>query len=113
MYCPKCGDLLEETNGTFRCNRGEMEMSQHLAAHLYAYFISRSEQPRGAPPISEPVRKRSADGGWFCPCCGIAMDEETHWGLGCSRCGLGLYQFLFELVEHHPHTGRAMVDTGS
>jgi len=27
MYCPKCGNVLEEKDGTFRCVRGDMPLS--------------------------------------------------------------------------------------
>jgi hypothetical protein len=36
MYCLKCGDVLKEQRGVFVCERGQMELSQHIAEQLYS-----------------------------------------------------------------------------
>ena len=97
MYCPKCGDVLEEKVGSFRCVRGDMPLSGHLAKRLYACFVGKSEQP-------EDKQFGSRYGGqWFCPGCGVPMEEETPGAVRCPQCSRNLGKFLYQLVELHPH----------
>lgn len=103
MFCPKCGDVLRETNDTFKCLRGEMEMSRHLATHLYACFVTQSEDPKEPPLPSEITYTGSVGGRWFCPGCGVLMEERTPWAVRCPRCERSIWQFIRELIEIHPH----------
>lgn len=103
MYCPKCGDVLRETNETFTCLRGDMELSQHLATHLFVCFVSKSEQPKEPPSVNEITYKGGVGGLWFCPGCGVSMEEKTPWAVRCPQCGRSIWQFLHELIEIHPH----------
>ena len=100
MYCPKCGDALKETNGAFRCVRGDMDLSRYMATHLYACFVSKSEQP-------EDFRFKDAryhfGGHWFCLGCGVSMREETPVAVRCPNCERNIGKFLHQLVELHPH----------
>jgi hypothetical protein len=45
MYCPKCGDLLKKTGRKFECVRGNMELSGYMTEHLYAWFVTKHEDP--------------------------------------------------------------------
>jgi hypothetical protein len=103
MYCPRCGDVLSEMNETFTCIRGDMEMSHHLATHLFACFVSKSEQPKEPPPLSEMRYKSGVGGRWFCPGCGVSMEEQTPYAVRCPQCNRNLWQFVYEIVECHPH----------
>jgi len=99
MYCPKCGDALKEDGEFLACERGEMQLSQHLAKGLFDSFVTRSVPPK------EPVPSTFRWGGtWFCPCCGVAMQEAVGTnGIICPKCGGILGPFIYQLIEFHPH----------
>ena len=103
MYCPKCGDVLKEQRGVFVCERGQMELSQHIAERLYSEFVSKTEEP-------EDVRFTKAGyrfgGQWFCPGCGVLMNEETPGAVKCPQCRRNVGKYLRQLVELHPHAGQ-------
>jgi hypothetical protein len=95
MYCPRCGDSLEDTDGTLACVRGEMPLSKDLGRRLRECFEEKSR---------EPIDERVLVGGqWFCPGCGVATKEEVPGAVRCVRCGRSLGEFMFALVELHPH----------
>lgn len=99
MYCPYCGDPLEERNGTFACANGETELSIHAGRRLYGAFILKN-----APP-ERPVAATSHWGGrWFCPACGIEMQQLPGTnGMMCSQCSGNLGPFVYELIEFNWH----------
>jgi len=80
MYCPKCGHSLKEQHGVFFCERSQMELSHFMAERLYSGFVSKTEKP-------EEFRFNKAGhrfgGQWFCPGCGVPINEEE---LGAVRC---------------------------
>src|SRR5579864_589515 len=100
MYCPKCGDALEETESTFICVRGNMPLSTYMSKHLYACFVSQSDQPREFQFSKDGYRW---GGRWFCPGCGVLMHEETPGAVRCPKCRRNIGMFLHQLVELHPH----------
>lgn len=53
MYYPKCGELLQESRGSFTCLRGDMELSRNMADRLYSCFVAKTEEPEEAVPVSE------------------------------------------------------------
>lgn len=95
MYCPKCGDILEDIEGTLTCVRGDMPLAQNLQARLRACFEENSEEPKDARVL--------VGGRWFCPACGIATKEESAGAVRCTKCGRSIGEFMFALVELHPH----------
>ena len=103
MHCPKCGDVLEEVGGKLLCVRGEMELSQHLAKSLRECYVDKVRLPKEPPPVSEMTHKRGVGGGWFCPGCGIATEEKTPWNVSYPQCRRGIWEYLYELIEFHPH----------
>ena len=99
MYCPKCGDELDESGTEIQCVRGQMGLSQHLARGLYASFVARTVPPRELGPASFRW-----GGVWFCPGCGIEMKEVVGTnGVLCPACKGNLGPFIYEIVEFHPH----------
>lgn len=80
-------------------------MSRHLATHLFACFVSKSERPKDPPPLSEMKYSGGVGEHWFCPGCGVVMHEQTPWTVRCPQCGLSIWEFLHELIEIHPHKG--------
>jgi len=99
MHCPYCGDSLKEQNGTFICVGGEMELSKHAGDGIYESFILRSSPPK------QPVPSTFRWGGhWFCPACGIEMEQTLNAnGMLCPRCRGNLGPFIYELIEFNPH----------
>jgi len=100
MYCPKCGDVLHEEAGLFTCLRGGMELSQDMASHLHACFVSKSEQPREFRFNKDGY---SWGGHWFCPGCGLSMPEQVPGAMLCPECGRDMGSFIYRLIELHPH----------
>jgi Zn finger protein HypA/HybF involved in hydrogenase expression len=100
MYCPKCGDVLKEEEGTFTCLRGDMPLSQYMAVHLYSCFVSRTEEPK---EFQFTTGGYSVGGLWFCPGCGVVMREETPGAVRCPECRRNIGSFLHGLIELHPH----------
>ena len=102
MHCPKCGDSLKEQSGTFLCERGKMELSKSLAQRLYSDFVS-CEQPEAFRSFKTGYR---FGGRWFCPGCGVLMKEKESGAVTCPQCRRNIGQYLYELVEMHPHAGQ-------
>jgi hypothetical protein len=112
MYCPKCGDLMEETDASdfrelygptcrimYRCARGDMYLSPKMATDLYDSFVAKTAPP--AKPAPQSFRWGS---GWHCPLCGVPMEElKGTNAVLCPICGGNLGPFIYHLVELHPH----------
>ena len=105
MYCPKCGDVLEERYGTFVCIRGDMPLSRGMAEGLYTHFISKSEIPEAFRTV-----RRLGAGRWYCPACGVLMREDSSHEVRCPECGRDIGPFAYHLIELHPHLGDGCVD---
>jgi rubrerythrin len=103
MYCPKCGDSLEEQRGVFRCERGEMELSPFMAERLYSGFVSKTEEPEDFRFTQAGYR---FGGKWICPGCGVLMHEEEPGAVRCPQCRRNIGKYLRQLIELHPHEGR-------
>lgn len=99
MYGPKCGEVLKEQQGVFVCERGQMELSRHMAERLHSCFVAKTEEP-------EESRFTGHFGGrWFCPGCGVLMREDQPGAVECPKCGRNIARYLGQLVELHPHSG--------
>jgi rubrerythrin len=103
MFCPKCGDLLKEQRGLFLCERGQMELSQHIAERLYSGFVSKTENPDEFQFTKAGYRFGSQ---WFCPGCGVLMREKVPGAVRCPQCGRNIGKYLYQLIELHPHLSR-------
>lgn len=96
MFCPKCGDTLEDVNGELTCVRGDMGLSQDMARRLSECYVTRTRLP------AEPKNAARWGGTWYCPGCGIQAEEDDG-AVRCPHCGLSMNEFLYPLVELHPH----------
>ncbi len=103
MYCPKCGDSLKEDRGLFLCERGQMELSPFMAERLYSGFVTKTEDPKDFRFTKEGYH---FGGLWFCPGCGVLMNEEEPGAVKCPQCLRNIGQYLQQLMELHPHAGR-------
>jgi len=73
-----------------------MQFSEHLAERLNDCFILKTDEPKHLQ-FSFQV-----GGNWFCPKDGVKMIEENGY-INCPTCNLSLNEFIFALVERHPH----------
>ncbi len=91
MYCPKCCALMSNATGAWMCTNG-LELSANFGEKLEATYRSAFRGGRAGSFKLQP-------GVWYCPSCGIQLDEQ----MSCDECGKSLRPFLYELVELHPH----------
>lgn len=96
MFCPKCGDTLEDVNGELTCVRGEMGLSRDMACRLSERYVTCTPAPQDSRAAFRSGR------GWYCPGCGVRA-EENEGVVRCPRCKLPMNEFLFLLTELHPH----------
>jgi hypothetical protein len=60
MYCPKCGNEMKLTKDypsteTYFCEKGQMELSQHLATRFRECFETRTSLPTDWPFSFRPA----------------------------------------------------------
>lgn len=93
MYCPKCGRKIIDSEGTLKCEAGDMSLSRHLQRLLLGAFPE--EQPRSGETATGAELGR-----WFCPSCGVLMDGSQ----SCPNCRRAMTrEQIYNLVERHPH----------
>jgi hypothetical protein len=80
------------------CPRGNMALSEAMANGLAAAFVDRS-----VVPSDQPFTFR-VGGDWYCPGDGTRMNELAGV-VRCPSCHIALNQFIYQLVEVHPHEG--------
>jgi len=101
MFCPRCGDVLEaDPDGTLVCRRGEMPLSADMQKRLIEVFVSKSRRSL------ERVYSFEIGGTWCCPSCGVAAVEKQRGDLRCTSCDTSFAEFIWALVELHPHLRR-------
>ena len=93
MYCPKCGKLIEQRNGTWQCTSGGLEFSAPLGIRLEQRFAAAYR------PGRVPVGDMRLDL-WYCPSCGVPTDSKAR----CPDCTQSLKELLYPLIEFHPHS---------
>lgn len=96
MFCPKCGNRLVQIDEDLTCVQGQMLLSDDLERRLTECFISRVVKP------TELRLSYLVGGEWYCPGCGVSIVEEDGI-VRCGQCGLPLNEFIYSLVELHPH----------
>lgn len=88
---------MEDINGVWTCRRGDMPLSPRLSAAFVDRYVLKSRAP------AEHRRAAVRWGGvWYCPGCGVRL-EERDGSVACHECGQSLNEFLYELIEVHPH----------
>jgi uncharacterized Zn finger protein (UPF0148 family) len=94
MFCPWCGDALVESGNTLECRRGGMQLSAALRQQLDEVFVQRSRRGKAL--------RVKFQGAWHCPGCGApTVVDDGH--IRCVTCGELLDEFIYPLVELHPH----------
>ena len=98
MHCPRCGAVLEEEDGLARrCAPGAMRLSEHLTRALDDCYVKNVRAPReGRLPFR-------VGGTWYCPGCGVMLEEPSVGEVRCPACKRSLVEFIRHLVELHPH----------
>jgi len=101
VFCPKCGQVLVEWQGSLKCPRGGMVLSQEMRASLAG--LCPTEEP---PPHVVPAEVLSnyTDPTWYCPSDGSPLrvrlvQSPTFPTCHCVLGGL----VLQELTERYPH----------
>lgn len=97
MFCPKCGDELAVVRGTLTCVRGGMPLSNEMKADLIEVFI-------GKTGSTQRRLSSNTSGEWYCPGCGVPMIAKNG-SVICPDCGGLLDDFVYPLIEFHPHRG--------
>ena len=97
MYCPWCGGLLadSEGDGSLECKTSGMSLSKKLESRLRDVFEF--------PFRDSEKHHLDKSGGWFCAGCGVRLVPAEDGTFRCPRCNRTMGEFVFELVEVHPH----------
>ena len=95
MHCPKCNAYLEEVeNDGLRCLRADWVYVKSDADLIKEKF---GHQKSLVVPSVE--RDQESVGRWYCPGCGVLMDDGS-----CPVCsGVIDGKLLYRLVERNPH----------
>jgi len=97
VFCPKCGAVLVEHEGSLTCVPGSMPLSPRMREFLADTFIDRTRTWE-----IKPASFRWG-GRWFCPADGAEMVEAD----GIVRCPTCMTAFpgplLYQLIERHAH----------
>jgi len=96
MFCPKCGDKMGQVNGLWTCRRGEMPLSPRMSEIFTDIYVLKNR-----PSEHRPITFKRG-GLWYCPGCGVPA-EERDGSVTCNQCGQFLDEFLWHLIELHPH----------
>lgn len=73
-----------------------MPLSDQLSAALTNAFI------RNTRIIQHRRLSFEVGGTWYCPGCGMRVIEDDG-SITCAECGQSLNDFIFPLIELHPH----------
>ena len=103
LHCPKCGDILtSSTDGSLECARGQMGLAPELERRLRECYVTEIRQPKDVT-FTYNDRPHPIGGTWFCPGCGVQAQELSPGDLRCPSCSRSLVEFIYSLVERHPH----------
>lgn len=92
VHCPHCGERMIESANGLTCQPSGMVMSHRLRDGLTDVFVTRVR------PGLRNLDDVRLGGSFYCPGCGTAMQDAT-----CSSCGGVLDEFIWQIVELHPH----------
>ncbi|MDB6007553.1 MAG: hypothetical protein JWR15_4540 [Prosthecobacter sp.] len=103
LYCPRCGEAMHRNaDGEVYCERGQMGLSEDMEERLVSRFIERTSVSTRTT-FTYGDRPQSVGGKWFCPECGRPIIERSPGVLTCDGCGQSIVDFVYHLVELHPH----------
>jgi rubrerythrin len=74
-----------------------MELSTNLERRLKDVFEASSQGSKDNHPLNY------ASGNWFCPGCGLHLEKASDGAYRCPLCNRTIGQFVYEIVEFHPH----------
>jgi hypothetical protein len=102
MFCPRCGTVLtvrsdERWGDILYCVRGDMALSRGMQEALERRYGTSDGGPQS--PLSPYSPQIHGGLTWYCPGCGVRLDEH----LQCPRCARHLRDLVYQLVELHPH----------
>jgi hypothetical protein len=96
MFCPMRGVEMTNVGGVLTCVPGDMPLSPRMQQSLIECFVDRTRMPR------DSASSHQIGGAWFCPGCGVRA-EENEGRLVCPSCSRSLNEFVYPLIELHPH----------
>src|SRR5262245_31309973 len=103
LFCPRCGDVLRETpEGHLRCERGDVILSAELRDRLYECYRDATRRPNDII-FTYNGKPHGVGGEWFCPGCGVRINETSPGKLICPVCSRSVVEFVYAIVEGHPH----------
>jgi hypothetical protein len=103
LYCPRCGELLVRSDsGELECRSGQMGLSEDMEERLIARYIECSRTAM-REVFTYGDRPQAVGGSWHCPGCSAGITESSPGVLTCDECGQSLVDFIYHLVERHPH----------
>ena len=103
LFCPRCGDELHSTpDGMLKCQRGDMILAAELAKRLRDCYVDSVRRPKDGAFTYAGLPRRTG-GIWFCPGCGVSIPEESPGNLTCPKCSRSVVEFVYALIERHPH----------
>ncbi len=102
LFCPRCGDRLVDIQGELTCVAGGMGLSKVMASRLTDCYVSKSRRP-SERDIAFPDIAFRWGGEWYCPGCGVRAQEFARGRIVCPNCQSCMSEFIYELVEFHPH----------
>ncbi len=97
LHCPFCGDELSASAlGELECKRGDMQLSKELERRFRDVFEFSLR-----PAKRSPLDVRS--GRWYCPGCGAQLELAEDGIYRCPNCCKTIGEFVYPLIELHPH----------
>jgi len=84
---------MQDVNGVLTCIAGKMPLARMVQDYLVQHFPAQV-------PRSADVRVGVELTRWFCPGCGVPLQDMV-----CPRCGGSLRSMHHSLVERHYHEG--------
>jgi hypothetical protein len=102
MFCPKCGQLLVEAEGSLKCPRGGMVLSEELRELLIGLIPGDQPPPHVVPA---EVLGNYTDPTWYCPTDGSPLRVRNEQPPQCPTCHCVLTDLVVEqLVGEHSHS---------
>jgi rubrerythrin len=79
-----------------------MPLSQVLQKRLIECYVDHTATPK-AVPFTYNSKPHPVGGDWFCPECGVKIEETSPGEVKCTICGHYITEFIYQLIERHPH----------